>query len=168
MPSIENYHDWLRDAHAMEKQAETMLSKMVERLEHYPEFQLQLEQHLEETRQQRALLEEVLSRNGIPTSSFKNAMSKMVALGQALGGMMTPDEVVKSAVSCYAFEHFEIACYTSLIAAAEVAGEQQEADVFKTIRQQEQAMADWAAEHLSQITTAFLTRSELPVVEVKK
>lgn len=168
MPSIENYHDWLRDAHAMEEQAESMLRKMVERLEHYPEFQLRLEQHLVETRQQRALLEEILSQNGIPTSSFKNAMSRMVALSQAVGGMMTPDEVVKSAVSCYAFEHFEIACYTSLIAAAEVVGERQEADVFKTIRQQEQDMADWTADHLSQITNAFLTRSEQPGVEIKK
>jgi len=36
MTAIEHYHDWLRDAHAMEKQAESMLSKMSGRLEHYP------------------------------------------------------------------------------------------------------------------------------------
>ncbi|MDU7226419.1 MAG: DUF892 family protein, partial [Cronobacter sakazakii] len=31
----ENYHDWLRDAHAMEKQAEQMLESMASRIEHY-------------------------------------------------------------------------------------------------------------------------------------
>ena len=34
----ENLLDWLRDAHAMEQQAETMLNAQVERLEHYPEL----------------------------------------------------------------------------------------------------------------------------------
>ncbi|RPH30215.1 ferritin-like domain-containing protein [Buttiauxella warmboldiae] len=168
MTPVENYHDWLRDAHAMEKQAESMLSKMSERLEHYPALKLQLERHLEETRQQQALLEEVLSRNGISTSSFKDAMSKIVALGQAVSGMMTPDEVVKGAISSYVFEHFEIACYTSLIAAAEAAGDPQGVEVFKSIRQQEQAMADWAAAHLPELTAAFLNRSAQPGVEAKK
>lgn len=32
----EHLMDWLRDAHAMEKQAETMLSAMAGRLQHYP------------------------------------------------------------------------------------------------------------------------------------
>lgn len=31
MNRIEHYHDWLRDAHAMEKQAESMLESMASR-----------------------------------------------------------------------------------------------------------------------------------------
>jgi ferritin-like metal-binding protein YciE len=38
---------WLRDAHAMEKQAEQMLSKQISRLEHYPDLRRKLEEHLE-------------------------------------------------------------------------------------------------------------------------
>ena len=34
----ENLLDWLRDAHAMEQQAESMLKGQAERLEHYPEL----------------------------------------------------------------------------------------------------------------------------------
>jgi ferritin-like metal-binding protein YciE len=37
--------NWLRDAHAMEKQAETMLSAMAGRLEHYPELKARIEAH---------------------------------------------------------------------------------------------------------------------------
>jgi ferritin-like metal-binding protein YciE len=40
----ENYLSWVRDAHAMEIQAETMLEKMVDRLEHYPDIISRLHQ----------------------------------------------------------------------------------------------------------------------------
>lgn len=36
-PARENLVDWLRNAHAMEMQAETMLKGQAGRLEHYPE-----------------------------------------------------------------------------------------------------------------------------------
>ena len=35
MNRIEHYHDWLRDAHAMEKQAESMLESMASRILNY-------------------------------------------------------------------------------------------------------------------------------------
>ncbi len=36
MNHVEHYHDWLRDAHAMEKQAESMLESMAGRIDNYP------------------------------------------------------------------------------------------------------------------------------------
>ena len=33
MTDIENYHNWLRDAHAMEKQAESLLVATIRRLD---------------------------------------------------------------------------------------------------------------------------------------
>ena len=50
MNRIEHYHDWLRDAHAMEKQAESMLESMASRIDNYPELRARIEQHLSETR----------------------------------------------------------------------------------------------------------------------
>ena len=44
---------------------------------------------------------------------------------------------MKGAISGYVFEQFEIACYTSLIAAAELAGDHEGARVFEQIREQE-------------------------------
>lgn len=41
--------DWLRDAHAMEKQAEKMLKSQAQRLEHYPLLQKRIEEHIDET-----------------------------------------------------------------------------------------------------------------------
>ncbi|RVC49050.1 DUF892 family protein, partial [Mesorhizobium sp. M4B.F.Ca.ET.088.02.2.1] len=40
---------WLRDAHAMEEQAETMLSGQLSRIESYPDLSDRLRIHLEET-----------------------------------------------------------------------------------------------------------------------
>ena len=48
--SQENLLDWLRDAHAMEQQAEKMLKAQSERLEHYPQLKARIDQHIEETR----------------------------------------------------------------------------------------------------------------------
>ena len=60
----EHLLDCLRDAYAMEKQAESMLKAQSFRLEHYPELRQRMNQHLEETLCQQALLEGCLDRLG--------------------------------------------------------------------------------------------------------
>ncbi|VEA60916.1 YciE [Salmonella enterica subsp. salamae] len=50
MNYTEHYHDWLRDAHAMEKQAESMLESMASRIENYPDIKARIEQHISETK----------------------------------------------------------------------------------------------------------------------
>ena len=164
----ENYLSWLRDAHAMEKQAEEMLEKMSARLEHYPDLKSRLQQHIEETRQQQQMLQQVIDRQDTSNSTMKDMMGKVAAMGQAVGGMFASDEVVKGAISGYVFEQVEIACYTSLIAAAELAGDHEGARVFEQIREQEKAMADWALTHLPDVTEQFMVRSAQPDTEAKK
>lgn len=168
MTPEENYHDWLRDAHAMEKQAESMLKSMSGRIDNYPDLRARIEQHLTETEQQIKLLDEIIDRNGINRSLMKDATSKMAAMGQAASGMFASDEVVKGAISSYVFEQFEIACYTSLISAAEKVGDTAAVPVFKQILAQEQAMADWAINHIPDVTEQFLLRSAAKGVEAKK
>ena len=168
MTAIENYHDWLRDAHAMEKQAESMLSKMSGRLEHYPALEQRLAQHLEETKYQLRLLEQLLDTHGIDHSVMKDVMGKVAATGQAVGGMFNSDEVVKGAISGYVFENAEIASYTSLIAAAEQVGDAEGVRVLTEIREQEVVMAEWLLQHLPEVTQQFLQRAAQPGVEAKK
>ncbi|MGG5838191.1 ferritin-like domain-containing protein, partial [Huaxiibacter chinensis] len=95
MNHVEHYHDWLRDAHAMEKQAESMLESMVSRIDHYPDLRARIEQHVTETKGQIRLLEEILDRNNISRSVLKDSVSKMAAFGQSMGGMFASDEIVK-------------------------------------------------------------------------
>lgn len=168
MNHTEHYHDWLRDAHAMEKQAESMLESMANRIDNYPDLRARIEQHVTETKHQITVLEEILERNDISRSVLKDSMSRMAAFGQSIGGMFPSDEIVKGAISGYVFEQFEIACYTSLLTAAEKAGDTVSIPALEAILAQEHDMADWMIKHLPQTTGQFLLRSDANGVEAKK
>ncbi|MDH6162903.1 ferritin-like metal-binding protein YciE [Leclercia adecarboxylata] len=168
MNHVEHYHDWLRDAHAMEKQAESMLESMASRIDNYPDVRARIEQHITETKQQITVLEEILDRNDISRSMLKDSMSKMMAFGQSVGGMVTSDEIVKGSISGYVFEQFEIACYTSLLAAAKKAGDLASVPAIESILAEEQRMADWLIQHIPDTTEQFLLRSDADGVEAKK
>ncbi|MGO0620098.1 ferritin-like domain-containing protein [Leclercia adecarboxylata] len=168
MNHVEHYHDWLRDAHAMEKQAESMLESMASRIDNYPDVRARIEQHITETKQQITVLEEILDRNDISRSMLKDSMSKMMAFGQSVGGMVTSDEIVKGSISGYVFEQFEIACYTSLLAAAKKAGDMASVPAIESILAEEQRMADWLIQHIPDTTEQFLLSSDADGVEAKK
>ncbi|MGB8928924.1 MAG: DUF892 family protein [Pantoea agglomerans] len=168
MTHEENYLAWVKDAHAMEKQAESMLEKMSGRLEHYPDLKARIDQHIEETRQQQALVQSVIDRYDTSSSTLKDAIGKLSAMGQTMGGMMADDEVVKGAISGYVFENLEIGSYTSLIAAAKLVGDTEGVRIFTQIREQEIAMAEWCLQHLPDVTEQFMIRSATPGVEAKK
>lgn len=148
----ENLMDWLRDAHAMEQQAEQMLKAQAARIEHYPQLKARIEQHLEETLGQQRLVESCIERLGGSPSIIKDAMGKMAAFGQAMGGMTTSDEIVKGAMASYVFENLEIATYTALLGAAKTVGDVETQRVCEQILPQEQAMADWLLAHLPELT----------------
>lgn len=164
----ENLLSWLRDAHAMEQQAEQMLTAQKGRLENYPKLRTRIEKHIEETRGQKALLEETLNRLGSEPSTLKDIGGKLMAFGQAVGGMAVSDEVVKGAMAGYVFENVEIATYTVLIAAAKAVGDSETQKVCEKILPEEVAMAEWLKEHLPELTQAFLDRSETPGIEAKR
>jgi ferritin-like metal-binding protein YciE len=147
---------WLRDAHAMEEQAETLLTSQISRLKHYPDLRRKLEEHLEETKRQAKLVDDCIQRLGGDNSAVKDAMGKMVAMGQGLSGLFVDDEVIKGSLASYTFEHMEIASYTILVAAAEACGDTTTAAICSRILKEEQAMAQWLADHTPQAGSSFL------------
>lgn len=151
---------WLRDAHAMEEQAETMLNGQVNRIENYPELSERIRQHIQETRQQAARLETCLDRIGQGSSTLKDAGGKLTAMAQSLSGVFAGDEVMKGSLASYTFEHMEIASYTILIAAAKSLGEAEVAQVCEENLREEVAMADWLKSHIPATTEQFLARAD--------
>lgn len=152
--------DWLRDAHAMEQQAETMLTRTASRIENYPEVKAKLEQHAQETREQARMVRECIERRGGDTSMMKDVTGKITAMAQGLSGVFVSDEIVKAALASYAFEHMEIASYTILVAAADAVGDNETKRVCETILRQEEAMASWLAQQMPLLTQQFLQRDE--------
>ncbi|ESZ24802.1 MULTISPECIES: DUF892 family protein [unclassified Mesorhizobium] len=151
---------WLRDAHAMEEQAETMLNGQLNRIENYPELSDRIRQHVQETRQQAARLETCLDRIGQGSSTLKDAGGKLTAMAQSLSGVFAGDEVMKGSLASYTFEHMEIASYTILIAAAKSLGEAEVAQVCEENLREEVAMADWLKSHIPATTEQFLARTD--------
>jgi ferritin-like metal-binding protein YciE len=164
----EHLLDWLRDAHAMEKQAEQMLSGQIARLEHYPDLRRKLEEHLEETRRQSGTVQECIDRYGEGSSTIKDAMGKMTAMGQSLSGLFVDDEVIKGSLASYTFEQMEIASYTILIAAAEAADDKETAAACTRILKEEQAMADWLKVQMPNLVRAYLQLDQQPGAVAKR
>lgn len=162
----EHLSDWLRDAHAMETQALTMMESVVSRLENYPELRSRIEQHIRETRGQKERLEGCMERIGARTSAVKDIAGKLTATMQGLSGMFVEDEVVKGHLSSYVFEHLEIASYRILIAAADRAGDAETRRVCEENLREEEEMAAWLADHVPSTVGEYLQR-DLADVEAK-
>ena len=156
--SREHLVAWLRDAHAMELQAIELLEKQVGRLEHYPELLAKIRAHLAQSRGQAERVERCLAELGAGPSAAKDLAGKMVGGAQQLSGVFASDEVVKSALADHTFEHYEMASYRVLIAAAEEAGEPEVARICREILHEEEAMADWLKGHLPELTRRYLER----------
>lgn len=151
---------WLRDAHAMEEQAETMLKGQRSRLENYPELGERIRLHIQETKEQAARLTSVLERLDEGSSTMKDAGGKLMAMAQSLSGVFAGDEVMKGSLASYTFEHMEIASYPILAAAAEQLGESEVARVCEKNLREEVAMAERLKNNLGahHTTVSFASR----------
>src|SRR3546814_9126817 len=95
----ENLMEWLRDAHAMDQQAEQMLTAQAKRIEHYGALKARIEQHIGETRRQAERIEACIKRRGGSTSTLKDLGGRAMALAQGMSGMFTSDEIVKGSMA---------------------------------------------------------------------
>ena len=150
--------DWLRDAHAMENALVGMLERQTRRVEAHPSMKQKIEEHVQTTRRQKERLEVVIKKLGGNTSTVKDVTFWFAGNMQNLVPGSTPDAVVKIALANHGIEHFEIACYKSLIAAAESVGDQETARVCREILDEETEMANYLAHHIPRITTEYLQK----------
>src|SRR3546814_17261196 len=123
----------------MELQSATMMRKLVDRLDHYPELRGRIQRHIQETEQQAARLESCIERRGEKTSTLKDVAGKMTATVHGLSGTIVEDEVVKAHLAHYTFEHSEIASYLIPMAKADKAGDAAQTPVCEaTLREEEE------------------------------
>jgi ferritin-like metal-binding protein YciE len=153
------YITGLRNQHAVENQAIELLERQVGRLENYPEMADRMRQHIEESRQQALRLEDLLSQHDTSHSAMKDTMMSLVGNMAALGHSAAPDEVLKNTFANFAFEHFEIASYNSLLTLADLAGHGAGRSALETSLREEQQMAAWIADHLDPTVRRFVERS---------
>ena len=146
----------LRNTHALEMQALQIMERQVERLQHYPDMEAALRRHITETHGQRDRLEEALSSLSATPSTLKEGFLGFVGNMMALGHTPAQDEILKNSYANQAFENFEIAAYTSLLAIAEVAGQTAHLAGFQQSLREEQAMAEKVAALIRPTTLRYL------------
>jgi ferritin-like metal-binding protein YciE len=147
----------LRNAHAMENQALSIMKPQLNRIESYPDVAAKLEQHIAETEGQIGRLEEILSGLNEDHSSLKDMTLSVTGAMAALGHTVAADEILKNSFANFAFENFEIAAYKSLLAIAEAGGYSAATTGLQANLAEEKAMATWLDENLVALTQKFLT-----------
>lgn len=148
----------LQNAHAVEKQAIQLMTRQVERFEHYPEMSELLRMHIRETEEQIRRLDGILHNFGEDRSLLKDAATQFMANLAAAGHMPMADEVLKNTFANHAFENYEIASYKSLIAMAEASGNAQFIPTLEESLREEQKMAQLVHDQIEPITRKYLMR----------
>jgi len=148
----------LRNQHAVENQAVSLLSRQVERLENYPEMEARMRQHIDESKVHAQRIEELLSQFGESHSALKDAGLSFMGNMAAMAHTVAPDEVVKNTLANYAFEHYEIAAYKGLLALADRVGQGVESMLRQSL-QDEIAMAQFIDQHIGPTTLRYLELS---------
>jgi ferritin-like metal-binding protein YciE len=154
----EVYISGLRNQHAVENQAVELLERQIGRLENYPEMADRMRQHLGESKQQATRIEEILASLNTSHSAFKDMVTSFMGNVAALGHASASDEVIKNTFANYAFEHYEIASYQSLLVVADLAGQQGSVSVLQQSLKEEQAMAQWIEDHLKPTMLRYVER----------
>ncbi len=152
----EIYISGLRNAHALEEQAVQLLSRQVERLEHYPAMTERMRQHIEESRVQQSRLEQILDRLGTSHSSLKDMVTGFMGNMAAISHAVTQDEVLKNSFANFAFEHFEIATYKALLEMSDAVGDGQAAALLRQSLDEEVRMSHWIDQHLPETVRTYM------------
>ncbi len=156
MKTKDDLIDWLRDAYAMEKAMEMALKKQINNDKLPLEAREAASIHYSETEGHAEAVHACLHELGADTSTLKNVMAQGLEFAKGAGTMLAKDEHIKDILAAYAAEHFEIACYTALKAAAEEAGVAEIVRTCDAILQDEINMAKNLEANLPSLVKSYL------------
>ncbi|WP_196258683.1 ferritin-like domain-containing protein [Pelagibacterium limicola] len=145
----------LKNAHAMEKQALSILKPLASRIENYPDLKNRIERHITETEGQISRLETILDEVDEKHSGFKDAVLSMGGSMAALSHAAASDEILKDTFANYAFEHYEIAAYKSLIDLSRQLDGNTIWPLLEQNLQEEEEMANWIGDHIGAVTERY-------------
>jgi ferritin-like metal-binding protein YciE len=151
----EQLKKYLSDAHAIEAQAIGLLDKGSD-IAGDPELARVYAEHLEETRDQQALVRARLEALGGSPTTLKDAGLRVGALNWGGFFAAQPDTPGKLAAFAFAFEHLEIASYEELKRVAQRAGDPETVAVADRILVQEREAATKVAAHWDRAVDASL------------
>jgi ferritin-like metal-binding protein YciE len=148
MPDRDLLVTWMKDAHAMERALIPVLERHAEQADARPELRARLERHVGETKRHVEILERCLQRYGEDPSATKDLIGRASGTLQSFATAPFGDRLVKNSIADYATEHFEIASYEGIRAAAERLNDDATVKDCETILEDERDMARFLSESL--------------------
>jgi ferritin-like metal-binding protein YciE len=136
---------YLRDVHALERQAAELLEAGAERVED-EHLEAAFREHLEETRHHSERIEGLLEQRGVRPSPVKDAVLRAGGLNLSAFFGAQPDSTTKLAGFAFAFEHLEVAAYELLQRVAARAGDEGVVSIAEEILAEERRAAERVAE----------------------
>jgi ferritin-like metal-binding protein YciE len=146
----------LQNTLALEKQAQQMIERQLERYKNYPDMTRILQQHQRETEQQIQRLETVLHGHGSDRSLLKDTVTQLAGNMGALFHSTASDEILKNLYTDHALENYEIAAYRSLIVIAQAAGDSQNVPTLQQSLHEEENAARLIGEQIEPVTRRYL------------
>lgn len=154
--SNENICDWLRDAHAMEEQAEKLFRGQADRLKAYTELSANLKGEVTFIEANKMLLSDKLKKLGSCTSVVKDSFGKFMGFEQNMAGMMVSDEPVKGILALHTFSQMAVGSYKILVSASDAMGESDIKATCEAILSSAERRAAWIEKELDSVTRAFM------------
>jgi ferritin-like metal-binding protein YciE len=130
----------LTDVHSIEEQA---LQQMVvaPRMARDPELARAFREHLAETREHERRVRARLAARSADPSRVKDLAGRAGGIGMVLFARAQPDTPGKLVAHAYSYEHMEMAAYELLALVAERDGDAETVELARSIRDEEEAMA---------------------------
>src|SRR5947209_3707307 len=151
----EQLHKYLTDCHSIEVQALAQLKRAPD-IAGSPELAEMYAEHERETEEHKRLIEERLEAHGESPNKLKDVAGAAGGWGMVLFAKLNPDSPGKLAAHAHSYEAMEEAAYEYLYRVAERAGDQETADVARTILEQEKAMKGRIYDHFDATVEASL------------
>lgn len=151
---------WLNDAYAMEQSLIEVLERRVKQLEGRDQLRNKVAEHLEQTQRHAAMVQSAIERLGGSVSPVKAGWAEFMGAMQGMMSGMTADNLAKAAISDYTAEHFEIASYRALQAAAEEMGDTETAQIAAAILKDEEGMASFLEQHMPSMIKEVLAEAD--------
>lgn len=142
---------YIEDMYALENHIVEQLDQQVKQTTKFPEVQARIQQHLDQTQQHRARMEERLSAYNKKPSAMKGALSNMMGNVMGAVGGTRPDSLAMTARDDYAVEHMEIGSYLLLIATAQAYGDTATVQACEANLRDEVAMANWLESQIGMV-----------------
>jgi ferritin-like metal-binding protein YciE len=142
----EQLHKYLTDCHSIEVQAIAQL-KRAPAIAGNDELAEMYAEHCRESEEHKRLVEERLEAHGVSANKLKDVVADVTGIGMYLFAKFNPDSPGKLAAHAHSYEAMEEAAYEFLYRVAQRAGDNETADVARTILEQEKAMKGRIFDH---------------------